>query len=155
MLRARPEDIDRFMGYVEKLPNGCWFWTGGRSRGKGNRKWYGSFRLGKRTVRAHRFSSEVLGGVPCPPGHHRDHTCRFSLCVCPSHIEVVTAEENQRRKVQGHLQATSLDATNPFALAAALRNLGFIVPRITLGDGTTELETEHAIRGTVAARAER
>jgi len=75
--------------------------------------------------------------------------------VRPDDIEVVTAEENQRRKIQGHLQATALDANNPFVLAAALRSLGFKVPRITLEDGTTELETEHAIRRTVAARAER
>lgn len=38
----RPEDVKRFFRYVEKLPNGCWYWTGARSRGKGNRKWYGS-----------------------------------------------------------------------------------------------------------------
>ena len=109
-LKARPEDIERFMRYVEKLPSGCWFWTGGRSRGRGNRKWYGSFSLGNRTVRAHRFSSEVLGGEICPPGHHRDHLCRFSLCVNPKHIEVVTFEENQRRKVSGECLAPTVDA---------------------------------------------
>jgi len=62
MLHAKQSDIDRFMSYVDKLPNGCWFWTGGRSRGRGNKKWYGSFWLGHRTVRAHRFAHEVLGG---------------------------------------------------------------------------------------------
>jgi hypothetical protein len=98
MLAAEPTDVARFMRYVEKLPSGCWFWTGARSRGKGNRKWYGSFRLGRRTVRAHRFSCEVLGGQGCPPGHHRDHTCCFSLCVNPAHLEVVTREVNQERK---------------------------------------------------------
>lgn len=106
LLQATPEDVERFMRYVDKLPNGCWFWTGARSRGKGNRKWYGSFRLGKRTVRAHRFASEVLGQEVCPPGHHRDHLCCFSLCVNPAHIEVVTREENQRRKVQAALGLT-------------------------------------------------
>jgi len=99
LLRATQADIDRFMSYVDKLPCGCWFWTGGRSRGGGNRKWYGSFKLGRLTVRAHRFSSEVLGGQECPPGHHRDHRCVFSLCVNPDCIEVITAEENQRRKM--------------------------------------------------------
>lgn len=99
MIRANPADIDRFMRYVVKLPCGCWFWIGGRSKGKGNRLPYGTFNVGGRAVRAHRFSSEVLGGQTCPPGHHRDHTCCFSLCVNPDHIEVVTAEENQRRKI--------------------------------------------------------
>lgn len=100
MIHASPEDIERFMRYVDKLPNGCWFWTGGRSRGKGNRKWYGSFRVGKITVRAHRFASEVLNRHPCPPGHDRDHTCCFSLCVCPDHIEVVPKQVNQQRKIE-------------------------------------------------------
>jgi hypothetical protein len=85
VLVASQGDIDRFMSFVEKLPNGCWFWSGARSRGKGNKKWYGSFKMklnGKWTaVRAHRFSCEVLGKRPCPPEHHRDHTCEFSLCV--------------------------------------------------------------------------
>lgn len=98
LLQATDADVARFMAYVDVLPNGCWFWTGGRSRGEGNRKWYGSFRLGRHTVRAHRFSSEVLAGQVCPPGHHRGHNCHFSLCVNPDHIEVMTREENQRQK---------------------------------------------------------
>lgn len=99
MLEATQQDIDRFFLYVEKLPNCCWFWTGARSRGKGNKKWYGSFRLGKHTVRAHRFSCEVLGKKTLPIGGHRDHTCCFSLCVNPEHIEPVTAVINQERKI--------------------------------------------------------
>ena len=99
LLDASTADIVRFMKLVDKLPNGCWFWTGARSRGKGNKKWYGSFRVGPTTVRAHRFASEVLGRSVCPPGHHRDHTCCFSLCVNPAHLEVVSREENQARKV--------------------------------------------------------
>lgn len=99
MINATLADIERFMSYVDKLPSGCWFWTGARSRGKGNRKWYGSFRVGRVVVRAHRFSCEVLGGRHCPPQHDRDHTCFFSLCVNPSHIEVVHKVINQQRKM--------------------------------------------------------
>lgn len=99
MLRATPGDVSRFMNYVELLRSGCWYWTGGRSRGKGNKRWYGSFHLGGRTVRAHRFSAEVLGRQSCPTGYHRDHLCGFSMCVNPEHIETVTPTENQRRKM--------------------------------------------------------
>ncbi len=126
MLKATPEDIDRFMRYVERLPNGCWVWTGARSRGKGNRKWYGSFRLGKRAVRAHRFAAEVLGQQPCPTGHHRDHLCRFSLCVNPAHIETVHSSENQRRKLEGHPPLV-VDARDPVVLIEALHRLGYDV----------------------------
>jgi hypothetical protein len=100
MIHATEADIKRFMRYVEKLPNGCWFWTGTRSRGKGNRKWYGSFRLGRTTVRAHRFSCEVLGGKELPPGYHRDHSCCFSLCVNFDHLDIVTHERNQELKLE-------------------------------------------------------
>lgn len=99
-LQATQADIDRFFKYVEKLPNGCWFWNGARSRGKGNKKWYGSFRLGKRTVRAHRFSCEVIGKMgPLPDGHDRDHECCFSLCVNLEHISYVPKEVNQQRRL--------------------------------------------------------
>lgn len=104
-LHATEADIARFMKYVDKLPNGCWFWTGARSRGKGNRKWYGSFSLGKRTVRAHRFSCEVIGKMgPLPPDHHRDHECVFSLCVNFEHVNYVHKEMNQTLKVQRRLE---------------------------------------------------
>jgi hypothetical protein len=98
-------DVARFMTYVDKLPCGCWFYTGARSRGGGNRKWYGTFWLpnpkpkGQR-VRAHRFSAVAIGGQrELEPGEHWDHTCVFSLCVHPDHTEIVTHEVNQERKV--------------------------------------------------------
>jgi hypothetical protein len=101
VIHATEQDIARFMRYVDKLPSGCWFWTGARSRGKGNRKWYGSFRVGRRVVRAHRFAEEIIGKLPpLPDKHHRDHICCFSLCVNPEHLERVTHEENQKRKVE-------------------------------------------------------
>jgi hypothetical protein len=106
MIQATEADIKRFFRYVEKLPNGCWFWSGARSRGKGNRRWYGSFRIGKTSVRAHRFSCEVIGQKgPLPDGHDRDHTCVFSLCVNPDHVEYVPKQVNQERKVERRREA--------------------------------------------------
>lgn len=97
VLVATEADIARFMSYVDILPNGCHFWSGGRSRGGGNKKWYGSFHLNGRTVRAHRFACEVLGLMgPLPLGHDRDHTCVFSLCVNPEHLEYVPKEKNTK-----------------------------------------------------------
>lgn len=93
-------DVGRFMRMVDVLPCGCWYWEGARSRGEGNRKWYGSFHVpGHGTVRAHRFADRAIGGRPeLAPGMHRDHTCHFSMCVNPAHLEHVTREENQERK---------------------------------------------------------
>lgn len=93
------EDIERFYTFVEVLPCGCHFWAGARSRGKGNRKWYGSFKVKGKSVRAHRFADEVLAGRgPLPKGMHRDHTCEFSLCVNEEHLERVSHGENEKRK---------------------------------------------------------
>lgn len=99
------------MKYVVVLPCGCWLWVGARSRGggkKGQRVWYGSFSFycpqikKRRTVRAHRFSSEVLGKKACPPGYDREHTCELSLCVNPGDIEIVPKVVNHERKIERH-----------------------------------------------------
>ena len=92
-------DVRRFFLYVDKLPNGCWFYTGCRSRGTGNRKWYGTFTAKGKRLRAHRFSCEAIGGRSAlPAGYHRDHICCFSLCVNPDHLEYVTHSENEKLK---------------------------------------------------------
>lgn len=104
-------DVARFERYVLRLPGrlllpdgtetcACWPWLGARSRGQGNRLWYGSFRVGRRVVRAHRFSCLAAGREDCPLGWHRDHLCTFSLCVCPDHVEYVSPEVNQQRKME-------------------------------------------------------
>ena len=104
-LQFTPADTARFMTFVDRLPCGCWFYTGARSRSKGNRKWYGTFWIsvpkGKgRRVRAHRFAAEAIGRQPpIEPGQHRDHTCVFSMCVNPDHIETVSRSVNQERKM--------------------------------------------------------
>jgi hypothetical protein len=100
---ATEEETARFFRQVEKLPNGCWFWNGARTKGQGNIKWYGSFKIkrdGKwRTVKAHGYSCEVIGKKPpLPKGHERDHLCRFSLCIRPEHIEYVTKRVNGERR---------------------------------------------------------
>lgn len=100
------KDLDRFFAKVDKLPNGCWFWLGARSTGQDRkyhrpRKPYGSFWYRGRVIRAHRFAVECVASPPreCPPEHDRDHTCVFSLCVNPDHIEVVPKAVNQERKL--------------------------------------------------------
>lgn len=97
---APKDPIERFRAMVDVLPNGCHFWTGARSRGKGNKKWYGGFYDGAKTVRAHTFAHDVIGGKHCPPGWHRDHTCCFSLCVNEEHIVAVPSAKNQELKME-------------------------------------------------------
>jgi len=93
--------LERFWRHVTTSdhPDGCWEWTGAKSRGGGkpNGAWYTTFKInGRIAVRAHIFVCVAEGRMI--RGHHVDHTCRNTLCVRPSHLEVVTPLENDRRK---------------------------------------------------------
>lgn len=81
---------------MEKVPGGCWLWTGATVRG------YGKLTRGGRGeghVLAHRLSYELLIG-PIPDGLQIDHLCRVRNCVNPDHLEAVTQLENIRRAPQ-------------------------------------------------------
>ena len=77
----------RFWAKVWKT-EGCWFWTASVDRNG-----YGQFRLGTRTVKAHRAAYEELIGA-MPEGLEPDHLCRQRRCVNPAHIEMVSHREN-------------------------------------------------------------
>ena len=72
-------------------PDQCWPWqrsTG--SHGYGN-AWDGV------TVRlAHRVAWVMWHGEQIPEGMTIDHTCRNRVCCNPSHLRVLTNEENAR-----------------------------------------------------------
>jgi HNH endonuclease len=103
---------ERFLRYVRIQHSGCWIWTGGRSRGKGNKKWYGSFWAEGKTWRAHIWSARFLGGLRAlKRGEHYDHTCNNSLCVNYHHLEIVTNQENTRRKVERRNEHLCRDRT--------------------------------------------
>ena len=93
--RMSPEE--RFWSKVDKNgPNGCWVWTGC------TRKGYGRFKVGEKTVDAHRLSLEWHRGTPLPiyePGKSLevDHLCRNPSCVNPAHLELVTHRTNNLR----------------------------------------------------------
>ena len=70
----------------------CWLWTG-----TPNKDGYGRIRVSRSSVpMVHRYLWEKVRGV-VPDGHELDHLCEVRACVRPSHLEVVTHEENVRR----------------------------------------------------------
>lgn len=81
-------------GHVVKSP--CWEWVGSKQK-----KGYGLFKQGKHggTTLAHRISYEIFSGVKVPDNLTIDHLCRNRECVNPAHLEVVTLQENQARRV--------------------------------------------------------
>jgi hypothetical protein len=73
---------------------GCWNWT----RRKNNRGYpVISLRENGRHVKrfAHRICYEVFNGS-ISGGLQLDHTCENNGCICPSHTQPVTNEENLR-----------------------------------------------------------
>lgn len=102
--------IRRFALQCKILNNGCWQWTGAKSKNG-----YGVIaRSGKKLIGAHRLSYELFNG-PIPICCEIDHLCRNRDCVNPAHLEAVSHSENvirgespsakQRRKgfcVRGH-----------------------------------------------------
>lgn len=88
------------------LDDGHFMWTGGTSKGggKSNQPGHGYPSVWvpelKRSVRGHRLVFAAFFGTwEVPIGYHREHVCNRSLCLNPACMELVTAEENQRRKI--------------------------------------------------------
>lgn len=124
-------DIRRFAKYVERKGN-CLLWRGGRSRGKGNKQWYGSFwvravggRRGK-SVRAHKFAAVAILGLRPAQGQEVDHGCHATRCV--SCLSVLSQQANQakiRRPKKRHLDLAKRLCITP-AEVMALPEIGLM-----------------------------
>jgi hypothetical protein len=86
--------VARFWSYIGDHSSSvaCWPWLGWKSKG------YGGFWNHNRSVRAHRFSYELLR-EPIPEGLTLDHLCRNRACVNPAHLEPVTHRVNVLRGI--------------------------------------------------------
>jgi hypothetical protein len=92
--------VDRFWSRVDRRgPDECWPWLGGKATkisAAGNASSYGMIFIGGKNRRAHRISV-ILSGRQVPDDLVVDHLCRNTMCVNPSHLEVVTGVENTMR----------------------------------------------------------
>jgi hypothetical protein len=86
---------DRFLKLIDIRADGCWIWLGSkRSRKyKHRRYFYGTYSL----KYAHRVSFEAANGS-IPSHLELDHLCQNKLCVNPKHLELVTHQENCKRR---------------------------------------------------------
>ena len=89
----------RFWRHVEKLPNGCWLWTGTKTS-MGYGRLYIINQSDNKSVRvlAHRLAYEIFVG-PIPDGLTIDHLCRNRPCVNPEHLEAITLQDNILRGI--------------------------------------------------------
>ena len=92
LLPAHAENFERF---AKRVDGQCWTWTGPMDR-----YGYGSSRAKAAGIRqgtsAHRVAYLLLRG-DIAPGQVIDHLCRNRWCVNPSHLEMVTNQDNVLR----------------------------------------------------------
>jgi len=89
--------IDRFHKLYKKIGadgvQQCWLW-----QGTVNNSGYGKFKVDGKHVYAHRWSWEYFNKKSIPEGYQIDHICWQQTCVNPSHLQLLTPYENNRRK---------------------------------------------------------
>lgn len=83
-------DEGKFWSHVQKTDT-CWIWKAGRGNGYGQAWWQ------SRVQYAHRIAYTLTKGK-ISADLTVDHLCMNRLCVNSDHLELVSREENVRRK---------------------------------------------------------
>lgn len=87
----RPTLAERLFPKILVSETGCLLWIA-----KTTPTGYGQFRVGDKTVYAHRLVFERVNG-PIPVGMELDHLCRVRNCVNPRHLQIVNSRVNTLR----------------------------------------------------------
>ena len=93
-----------FWDKVNKIPDGCWEWSGAKlMRG------YGVCWDGDRRCLAHRFVLRLFS-IEIPQGLEVDHLCRNTSCVNPVHLDIVSHRTNVIRGLSPELTSERIRA---------------------------------------------
>ncbi len=145
--RMSPEKrIAKFLQRVRVDSNGCWIWTGMKSK-----TGYGQVKRDGKFIFAHRYSYQIhkgdLGGLFVL------HKCDIRLCVNPEHLSLGTQKDNQqdmKRKMRHafgerspNAKLTDEDVLRIYALHA--KGMGTI--RLAKMFGVTKNLTWRIVRG--------
>lgn len=98
-ITRREDIIGKLMSRVFICPDTeCWIWTGSTS-GSGRGGGYGRMCLDGQTVATHLVSYTHFYGY-IPGKKQVDHKCNNRLCCNPTHLELVTHLQNQKRRAK-------------------------------------------------------
>lgn len=93
--RPRPPVANPLARFLAKCRfnacTGCVEWIGGKTRGRGKTRWYGSFWYGGKRWLAHRWAALHIHGIEIA-GMDVDHKCTNTLCV--RHLQAVPQSVN-------------------------------------------------------------
>ena len=90
----------RIQNNIHISSRGCWEWQGMKDRDGYGTMWISD--SGKKKIRfTHRMSYEAHV-EPIPNDLEIDHLCLNKACCNPEHLEVVTTQENTRRRDLAH-----------------------------------------------------
>jgi hypothetical protein len=103
-----PKIVERFWSRVDRRgPRECWPWKAYR-----NRKGYGLFWNGKRTLPAPQVALEITGGAARPPALQAMHSCDNTACCNPDHLSWGTGARNVRDSVERGRRAHLIGETH-------------------------------------------
>lgn len=86
---ARLTIMERLLRNINKLPNGCWLWTGYTWRDG-----YGFIRVRNKFRRVYRVMWEEFYGVELSSEVVVRHKCHNKLCINPNHLELGSQIDN-------------------------------------------------------------
>ncbi|MEM1354328.1 MAG: HNH endonuclease signature motif containing protein [Planctomycetota bacterium] len=96
-------------GVIVDPDSGCWIWQGCKDQ-----KGYGQIKVDGKACWVHRIAYAAFKG-PIPRGMQIDHKCGCTSCINPDCLEVVTNQENTRRRDARRRAAAKLNESDvPF-----------------------------------------
>jgi hypothetical protein len=91
--QAPPIGLGARLEHYKREVGSHWRWQGGL-----NNDGYGYVSVAGKQKRVHRVAYEHYTGETIPPRMEIDHLCRYNDCFNPDHLEIVTHDENMRRR---------------------------------------------------------